>query len=169
MTSSDLSSPVAAAALAVLRRRALAFDGVAERMSWGHPNWFTKRGMFVAIGEDRGGVSIGFNLSPQEQALLLGDPRFFMTPYVGKKGWTSLRVDGPLDLALLDVLLDKAYARVAPKAPRAAAKAPPSLGARAAKSAPPSAKRAARSTAKATPSTTGGVARRRPAVRRTRR
>jgi predicted DNA-binding protein (MmcQ/YjbR family) len=124
MSHADLDAPHAVKALALLRKLCLALPGVEERMSWGHPNWFTKRGMFAAIGEYKGEVSIGLNFAPEEQALLIADSRFFVTPYVGKKGWTSLRVTGAIDAKLLKGLVLKAHSRVAAAGGAAPSKAP---------------------------------------------
>lgn len=99
---------------AALRRLCLALPGVEETASWGHPNYRTKTRIFAAIGAYGGEVSIGLDVGPEAQSLLVEDPRFFRTPYVGSRGWASYRVDAAFDEAMLRDLVRKAHARAAP-------------------------------------------------------
>ena len=53
------------------------------------------------------------------QGVFLRDPRFFMTPYAGKHGWVTLRVDAaPLHWEEIRELLQGSYQLVSAKAVR---------------------------------------------------
>ena len=49
------------------------------------------------------------------QALLLLDPRFFVAPYIGKHGWTSMRTAGRIDWREVEDLVRESFRRVATK------------------------------------------------------
>ena len=78
--------------LSRLRRICLSFPESSETDSWGHPNFRAGRKIFAVLEEYRGELTIGFKCTLLEQEALLEDPRFFASPYVGDRGWVSLRV-----------------------------------------------------------------------------
>ena len=44
------------------------------------------------------------------------DPQFYVAPYIGKHGWTSLRLDGtPLEWREVEELVRESYRLVMPK------------------------------------------------------
>lgn len=52
---------------------------------------------FAALERSKGELSVTFKVGKAMQSIVLDDPRFFKTPYVGRHGWVSLRVNGLLD------------------------------------------------------------------------
>ena len=67
-----------------------------ETESFGHP-WFRAGGpkgkaISVFALED-GHWSVTFKVAKSEVELFLSDPRFVRTPYVGRHGWISLKLD----------------------------------------------------------------------------
>ena len=98
-----------------LRALCLSLPETTEVASWGHPNFRAGRKIFVALETYKGIFSIAFRLTPSEQEILLSDPRFYLTPYVGHRGWVSLKVDGRLDWDLVRDLAVRAYRHAALK------------------------------------------------------
>ena len=45
----------------------------------------------------------------QQRALLTTDPRFYTTPYIGKQGWVSFKLQGRIPWARLRALVREAH------------------------------------------------------------
>ena len=81
-----------------LREICLALPGVSQTVTFGHPTFQAgKMKAFVVLERSKGELSVSFKVGKAMQSILLGDSRFFKTPYVGQHGWVSLRVNGRLD------------------------------------------------------------------------
>jgi predicted DNA-binding protein (MmcQ/YjbR family) len=50
-----------------------------------------------------------------ELLALLDDPRFSLAPYVGRFGWVSVRLDDPVDWAMVERLIRGSYRLIAPR------------------------------------------------------
>ena len=51
-----------------------------------------------------------------QRALVEAQPeRFYVPKYVGPKGWVGVRMDGPVDWAMVDELVRQSYRLIAPK------------------------------------------------------
>jgi predicted DNA-binding protein (MmcQ/YjbR family) len=88
---------------------------VIETRAFGHPNFRAGKVTFAAYEEYKGRPCIAFKLPREEVgAMLLGDARFFPTPY-GRGLWVSLPADVVLDEHELVGLLWKSYRGVALK------------------------------------------------------
>lgn len=78
------------------RRIALALPEVVETESFGHP-WFRAGGaqgkMISVFGFEDGHYAVCFKVAKADMDLFLADPRYLKTPYVGKHGWISLKLD----------------------------------------------------------------------------
>jgi len=70
----------------------LSLDDTAERVSWGHPTFTVGGRTFAVFEEYKDEWCMCFRVEKAHQPLFLKDPRFFITPYIGKQGWLSLRV-----------------------------------------------------------------------------
>lgn len=104
------------AALVRLRPLALALPEVVETTSFGHPT-FRVRGKSLAVLETyRGVLSLAFKAGHDAQPAFLSDARFYLTPYVGKHGWVSLKLEGRFDARLVRGLLEHAWRQAAPPA-----------------------------------------------------
>jgi predicted DNA-binding protein (MmcQ/YjbR family) len=81
-----------------IRRIALSLDDTDEVVTWGHPTFRVRKKAFAVFEEFKKEWCLCFRVEKAHQELFLKDPRFILTPYVGKFGWVSLRVHAaPLD------------------------------------------------------------------------
>ncbi len=97
--------------------------GVEEAVAWGHPNFRSAGRTFAVFEVYRGRPTIAVKAELAEQEILVERFWFFRTPYVGKQGWVSAWVDGPVPWDLLQDLITKAHAATR-EAPRRKARAP---------------------------------------------
>jgi hypothetical protein len=98
-----------------VRRICLALPEVDEELTWGTDVTFrVKRKIFAIGGEGANAVSI--KASPEAQADLLAlDPETFSkSAYVGRFGWTTVRLAGITEPHLRE-LLESAWRQTAPK------------------------------------------------------
>ena len=96
-----------------LRAFALSLPGTSEVPSWGHPNFRAGAKTFAVYELCRGRPCIAVKLPRPDGEALLGDERFFVTPYIGKHGWVSLWVDAPVPWPLVRDLALRSYREVA--------------------------------------------------------
>jgi hypothetical protein len=108
--------------LARLRRLCLALPQTTERPSHGEPTWFVRgKVSFVTYADhhhhhdDR--LAFWCAAPPGAQAALVAanPERFFVPPYVGRRGWLGVRLDVPVDWDEVAELVEDAYRAVAPK------------------------------------------------------
>ena len=97
--------------LARLRRVCLAIPGAEEFVSFGHPGWRVGKKSFAFHEVYKGETCIVFRAELPDQQALVKSPRFFVAPYIGKKGWVSLRCSSKLDWKEIAALV-KESARV---------------------------------------------------------
>lgn len=84
--------------LAQLRRVCSGLPGTVESLSHGHPAFSTSKGIYAVLEEYKGELSICLQVGLPMQGVFLNDPRFYKTPYIGNRGWVSLKVHAaPLD------------------------------------------------------------------------
>jgi hypothetical protein len=102
-------------ALAKIRAICERFPEFHEVEAWGHPTFRAGKKMFAAFGDAYGVVALGLRVGHDRQAELLGDKRFFLTPYAGHLGWVSLKIDAKTKWAEVERLLLEAYRGVALK------------------------------------------------------
>ena len=108
-------------ALAGLREICLALPETSERLSHGAPSFFVRgKSCFLMLLDDHHGdgrLAIWCAAPPGDQALLVdADPeKFFVPPYVGRRGWLGVRLDRGLDRDELAGIVEDAYCTVAPK------------------------------------------------------
>jgi predicted DNA-binding protein (MmcQ/YjbR family) len=108
--------------LARVRRLALAFPQAAEKISHGHPAFFTTK-VFAYLG---GSVKVDGSyvqhpcsvlvlVDDDERQALLEDPRCYRPAYLGPYGWVGLDLDRRTDWDEVRELLDASYRRTAGK------------------------------------------------------
>jgi hypothetical protein len=96
----------------------LAFPAVTERISHGEPTWFVKK-TFVMFADhhhdDR--VAIWCAAPEGAQDVLVGaEPqRYFVPPYVGRRGWIGVYLDVQVDWDAVTLIVEDAYRWVAPR------------------------------------------------------
>lgn len=104
--------------LARLRRTCLALPEAYETTSFGHPTFRAGQSgkkTFAVFENYRGEDTVCVKATLEDQALLVLDPRFFVAPYVGKHGWTSMRTAGRIDWREVEDLIRESYRLVATK------------------------------------------------------
>jgi predicted DNA-binding protein (MmcQ/YjbR family) len=98
-----------------LRKMCLALPEAYETTTFGHPTFRAGPGKktFAVFENYRGEDTICVKATHEDQALLVLDPRFFVAPYVGKHGWTSMRTAGSVDWGEVEDLVRESYRLVA--------------------------------------------------------
>ena len=82
--------------LAKLRKICLVLPQAHEVKTWGHPTFKADTKTFAVLERYKGHLCICFKVTLPLQQLLIEDPRYFRTPYIGNQGWVSLISDrGP--------------------------------------------------------------------------
>jgi predicted DNA-binding protein (MmcQ/YjbR family) len=97
-------------ALNRLRRICAGLPETSEVTAWGHPNFKVANKTFAAFEKYRGEWAIAFKAESEHQQFLVStDARFYVSPYVGKQGWVSMKIDGDVDWARVKALITEAY------------------------------------------------------------
>jgi predicted DNA-binding protein (MmcQ/YjbR family) len=105
-----------------LRALAGAFPDAAEKITHGHPAFFTTK-VFAYYGGSikvdgvyqRHERSVLVLLDPVEREALLEDPRCYVPAYLGASGWIGLDLSDDTDWDEISELLDASYRRTAGK------------------------------------------------------
>ena len=98
-----------------LRRLCLSLPETSEVAAWGHPNFRAGKRTFAVYETYKGRPCIAVKIDPLTREGLLQHPSFFPTPIIGKHGWLSIWVDGPVDWNLIKKLVTGSYRLVALK------------------------------------------------------
>jgi predicted DNA-binding protein (MmcQ/YjbR family) len=81
-----------------LRKIIAKLPDTTETISWGHPTFKVGDKAFAIFERFKGELGLVVKVEPEHQSLFLKDPRFYLTPYIGKRGWVTLRMEGvPVD------------------------------------------------------------------------
>jgi predicted DNA-binding protein (MmcQ/YjbR family) len=105
--SSQPAASVLQDALERIRAICLKLPGSQEKISHGHPTFFTRKRSYAVYGLYS--PSVAFKPAPAQALALAQDERFFPTPYLANKGWLSLRLDDQTDWDLVQELLEGSY------------------------------------------------------------
>jgi predicted DNA-binding protein (MmcQ/YjbR family) len=88
----------AAPLLVRLRRICSRLTEVTETVTFGHPTFQAGGKTFAVFEQYKGEFGLALKVEKELQAVFLKDPRFYMTPYAGKHGWVTLRMESsPVD------------------------------------------------------------------------
>jgi predicted DNA-binding protein (MmcQ/YjbR family) len=100
-----------------LRAICLALPEAVEKEAWGDPTFRVRDRIFAMEKRGDGRVSFWCKAPPGSQTVLVGaDPdRFFVPPYVGRKGWVGVRLDHEPDWEEVALLVRRSYRLIAPK------------------------------------------------------
>src|SRR5579862_6327708 len=107
--------------LARIRAVCLALPETSGRPSHGAPSFFVRgKRCFLMVLDDHHGdgrFAVWCAAPPGDQHMLVAaDPvKFFVPPYVGRRGWVGVRLDVPIDWEELAGIVEEAFATVAPK------------------------------------------------------
>ena len=102
-------------ALRKLRGICLGLPEVTETVTFGHPTFMAGKRTFAVLEPYKGEYAIAFKATPADQSALTIDPRFYVTPYSGKHGWTSLRLSDDIDWHEVRDLMLMSYRLIALK------------------------------------------------------
>lgn len=102
--------------LARLRTIALAFPGAREKISHGHPAFYTTK-VFCYFGGSRKvegeweqhEQAAMVQVEPGEREALVADRRFWVPAYLGPSGWLGLDLDERTDWTEVTELVDASY------------------------------------------------------------
>lgn len=108
--------------LARVRQLALALPGSDEKISHGHPAFFTGK-VFCYYGGSvkvdgawvQHPYAIVVQAAPGEREALRQLPNAFVPAYLGPAGWTGIDLDADTDWAEVAELLEESYRLTAPK------------------------------------------------------
>jgi hypothetical protein len=103
-----------------LRALCLSYPEVVERISHNEPAWFVRgKKTFVTFADHHHDDRLAFWCPAPEgaQEVLIGAERerYFVPPYVGRRGWLGVYLDVDVDWDAVALIVDDAYRRVAPK------------------------------------------------------
>jgi predicted DNA-binding protein (MmcQ/YjbR family) len=105
--------------LAKLREICLALPEVQEVETWGHPTFQVGKKSFAVLEVYKDKLCICFKATLPLQQLLIEDPRFFKSPYIGHQGWVSLIADQPPNWTEVRRLVRESYVLVKPRSKKA--------------------------------------------------
>lgn len=105
--SSQPEAEILEAALVRIREICLGLAGSQEKISHGHPTFFTRKRSYAVYGIYS--PSIAIKPDPPKALAFADDDRFFPTPYLAHQGWLSLRIDADTDWDLVRDLLEASY------------------------------------------------------------
>lgn len=84
--------------------------GSEEKLSFGHPAFAVGKRIYAVLEEYKGDLSLCILVGLDLQGVFLKDPRFYITPYIGKKGWVSLKLHAaPLDWKEIEELIKASF------------------------------------------------------------
>ena len=93
-----------------LRQICAALPKTSEVIAWGHPNFKVANKTFASFEKYRGEWAIAFKAEREHQQFLVNtDARFYVSPYVGKHGWVSMKIGAGIDWARVKILIAEAY------------------------------------------------------------
>ena len=104
------SIPPAAPLLVKLRKICSQLPDATETVTFGHPTFKVSGKTFAVFEQYKGEFGLALKVEMELQPVFLKDPRFYMTPYIGKRGWVTLRMDGkPVDWKEVRSLVKGSY------------------------------------------------------------
>lgn len=108
--------PAHVSVLERVRALCLALPEATETRTLGNPTFQVTGKSFCVLETYRGDFSISVKVGKGSQSSFLADSRFYRTPYVGRYGWVSLRVDAAqLNWTEIQELVEGSYRQIAPK------------------------------------------------------
>jgi predicted DNA-binding protein (MmcQ/YjbR family) len=108
--------PAHVSVLERVRALCLALPEATETRTFGNPAFQITGKSFCVLETYRGDFSVSIKVGKGAQSQYLKNARFYRTPYVGRYGWVSLRVDAaPLDWEEVRELIEGSYRQIAPK------------------------------------------------------
>ena len=111
------SIPPAAAFVVKLRKICDQLPEASETVSFGHPTFKVAGKIFAVFEQYKGEFGLALKVEKELQQVFLKDPRFYLTPYIGKHGWVTLRMEGnPVNWKEVAEMIRGSYRLIAPTA-----------------------------------------------------
>jgi len=110
------AAPPADGLLTRLRKICSGLPDSMETVSFGHPTFQVAGKTFAVLELYKGELGLAMKVEKELQQVFLKDPRFYMTPYIGKHGWVTLRMSSKLDWKEIRELLKGSHRLIAPRA-----------------------------------------------------
>lgn len=110
-----LKSKPAQAVIGKLRKLCLALPETSEGAAFGVPVWRAGKKTFASMGHGKDGLSLCFWVGIEHQALVTGDERYRIPPYMGHNGWICLDVTAGADWNEIGALVLASYRHFALK------------------------------------------------------
>ena len=108
------SAPPAAGLLTKLRKILDQLPDVQETVTFGHPTFQVGGKTFAVFEQYKGEFGLALKIERELQQVFLNDSRFYLTPYIGKQGWVTLRMNTkPLNWAEVRELLKGSHRLIA--------------------------------------------------------
>lgn len=101
-----------------IRQFCLSLEDAKEVIQFGYP-FYKWRDKPFAIYSDDQGEQLSIKVEKESQAVFLEDPRFCITPYVGRHGWINLKLAGKIDWEEVEELIRGSYQFVKTKSGKA--------------------------------------------------
>ena len=106
----------AAAMLTKLRKICDRLPEVRETVTFGHPTFQVAGKTFAVLEEYKRELGLALKVEQTLQEVFLKGPRFYRTPYIGKHGWVTLRMEAaPLNWKEVGEMVRGSYRLIAPK------------------------------------------------------
>ncbi len=124
------AAPIESEVLERLRKLCTSLSDTSETRSFGHPTFQVAQRTYCVLETYRGELCIVFKAELPVQQALVQSPRFFVAPYIGRFGWTSLRCASGLDWGEIGDLVRESHRLVRAMKPAARKRAPKPAGAK---------------------------------------
>src|SRR5262249_56409224 len=99
-----------------LRKICSQLPDVIETVSFGHPTFQVGGKTFAVFEQYKGELGLALKVEKELQQVFLKDPRFYMTPYIGKHGWVTLRMETrPVEWKEVREMVRGSYRLIRPK------------------------------------------------------
>ena len=90
--------------------------GVSETVTFRHSAFQAGGKTFAVFEQYKREFGLAVKVEELLQAVFLKDPRFYLTPYIGKHGWATPRMEGaPLNWREIGELVKNSHRLIAPK------------------------------------------------------
>ena len=76
-----------------LRKIIAKLPDATETVSWGHPTFQFGDKTFAVFEQYKGEFGLALKVEKELQSVFLKDPVFYLTPYIGKQGWITRRME----------------------------------------------------------------------------
>lgn len=95
--------------LARMREACLDLPEATETLTFHHPTFQANKKTFAVLDRYQGVDCVCFKATPERQAELLEDERYFASPFGARHGWTCVKVEPEMDWDEVEELLVESW------------------------------------------------------------